>query len=247
MTQEDQAKEAIETLRKHIKELTSIRLDDINIVKSKLARWKTRVVQDIKKFSHSEAKKFEAIEFRQKRVLNDFDYTRTDMMMDMFQLYIGNVGVLIEELIKYPASILDPNAMPSADAFEFHFKVLHPEVIRVSKTKFIDGHYSDSVEAAFKEFNACIKAIHKEKTNNELDGKDLMLQSFGEKGSIIVGDTSMTGRSIQEGYRFISAGAMAGIRNPHAHGNVDLSPERAMHFLYVASLLFHKLGERITA
>jgi hypothetical protein len=43
----------------------------------------------------------------------------------------------------------------------------------------------------------------------------------------------------------IFAGAMIGIRNPKAHGNLNITENRAKHFIYLASLLMHKVDERI--
>ena len=39
----------------------------------------------------------------------------------------------------------------------------------------------------------------------------------------------------------VFAGAMQGIRNPTAHGNLDLPKEEATHLLFLASLLMHRL------
>jgi hypothetical protein len=41
------------------------------------------------------------------------------------------------------------------------------------------------------------------------------------------------------------AGAMIGVRNPKAHAYVVITPERAIHHFFLASLLFHKLDERM--
>jgi hypothetical protein len=35
-----------------------------------------------------------------------------------------------------------------------------------------------------------------------------------------------------------------GIRNPKAHANITITPERAIHFLFLASLLLFKIDER---
>jgi hypothetical protein len=43
----------------------------------------------------------------------------------------------------------------------------------------------------------------------------------------------------------IFAGAMIGIRNPKAHDNIKITEKRARHFIYLASLLMHKIDERI--
>lgn len=247
MSHNDQAMQAIQTLKKHIADISKVPLQNYEFAMDKFDRWRGRVAKDIKQFSPTEASKFEGVEFRQTQALNDFSYDETDLLVDIFQFYIGKLQVLIEELENHPDDILDPNALPSAGAWDFYFKVMHSEVCRVAKKKFTDGHYADSVETAFKEFNCQVQIYHKTMTGIELDGKDLMLQSFNDKGTIRLDDLSTkTGQSIQEGYRFIAAGAMSAIRNPKAHGVVNISPERALHFLYLASLLFQKFDERVS-
>lgn len=56
---------------------------------------------------------------------------------------------------------------------------------------------------------------------------------------------TVTGKILQQGDMQIAAGAMLGIRNPKAHDNVDIDETRAIHFLFLASLLLQKLDERI--
>ena len=55
--------------------------------------------------------------------------------------------------------------------------------------------------------------------------------------------TTQSGRDEQKGYMRLSAGAMTGIRNPKAHANVFIDDNRAIHLLFVASLLRSKLDE----
>jgi hypothetical protein len=43
----------------------------------------------------------------------------------------------------------------------------------------------------------------------------------------------------------IFSGAMIGIRNPKAHGNIHITEKRAKHFIYLASLLMYKIDEKI--
>jgi uncharacterized protein (TIGR02391 family) len=50
-----------------------------------------------------------------------------------------------------------------------------------------------------------------------------------------------TGRNIQQGYMEIFAGSMTGIRNPKAHAVITIDRERAIHFLFLASLLMDTL------
>ena len=43
----------------------------------------------------------------------------------------------------------------------------------------------------------------------------------------------------------IMTGAMIGIRNPKAHGNLSPAGSKALHLICLASLLMHKIDERI--
>jgi hypothetical protein len=39
------------------------------------------------------------------------------------------------------------------------------------------------------------------------------------------------------------AGTVSGIRNPNAHKNIDITPEQAIHLIFLISLLMHKLDD----
>jgi uncharacterized protein (TIGR02391 family) len=51
-------------------------------------------------------------------------------------------------------------------------------------------------------------------------------------------------KDIQQGYMMIFAGTMMAIRNPKAHSNLKIPSNRAIHFLYLASLLHQIFHER---
>lgn len=129
---------------------------------------------------------------------------------------------------------------------EQFWELIHPKIIEVSKTRYQAGHFADSVEAAFKEVNSIVKNIYKSITNQEKDGADLMQQAFTKNNpQIKLSDlTNESERNIQDGYMRIFAGAMIGIRNPKAHENITISKNRAIHFLFLASLLMSKIDER---
>jgi uncharacterized protein (TIGR02391 family) len=97
-----------------------------------------------------------------------------------------------------------------------------------------------------KHINAAVKALVRAEIGSELDGHDLMERAFLPKNPIIILDdlTTTSGRDIQKGYLEIFAGTMTGIRNPKAHENVRIDAERAMHLLFLASLLMFKISER---
>jgi len=124
---------------------------------------------------------------------------------------------------------------------------IHPKIVSVARTRFETIHYADAVESALKEVNSIVKDIVRRKTGNELDGANLMRTAFSLNNPIIVLDdlSTETGKNIQQGYMEIFAGAMIGIRNPKAHDNLVITEIRARHFIYLASLLMHKVDERI--
>ncbi|MBI5253397.1 MAG: TIGR02391 family protein [Euryarchaeota archaeon] len=125
------------------------------------------------------------------------------------------------------------------------WSMVHKDIIRVAKNKFEDGYYADAAESTFKEINKRVKEIVKNKTGEELDGASLMYKAFSEKTPVVILDnlSTETGRNIQKGYMQIFAGVMTGIRNPKAHENITISKERAIHFIFLASLLMYKLDE----
>lgn len=127
------------------------------------------------------------------------------------------------------------------------WSLIHPAISGLCKSRFDAGHFADSIETAFKHINQTVKIKVKKKTGNELDGSSLMNTAFSPKTPIISLDDLSTenGRNIQTGYMQIFAGSMTGIRNPKAHDIINIDRERAIHFLFLASLLMYKLDEAI--
>lgn len=130
---------------------------------------------------------------------------------------------------------------------EFLWQLMHPAIASVSRSRFEANHYADSIEAALKEINSCVKNIFKIETGKELDGAQLMFNAFPTKNPVIKLNQLSTESemSIQEGYMHIFAGAMIGIRNPKAHENLTIDRKRAIHLLFLSSLLMYKLDEKI--
>ena len=127
------------------------------------------------------------------------------------------------------------------------WSLLHPLVVGISRKRFEDGYYADSVESAMKALNKAVKQIVKQRTGEELDGVSLMRKALSPNNPIIVlGDLGTeSGKNIQQGYMDLFAGAISGIRNPKAHDNIVIDEVRALHHLFLASLLFIKLDERL--
>ena len=122
---------------------------------------------------------------------------------------------------------------------------IHPKIKAIAIERFSSGHYADSVEAAFKEINHVIKNRIRDITTQEFDGPALMRKAFSAKTPLLLlGDISTrSGIDIQQGYMDLFAGAMTGIRNPKAHENIQIDSLRAIHLIFLASLLMHKYDE----
>jgi uncharacterized protein (TIGR02391 family) len=181
----------------------------------------------------------------------DFDTIRCNLKLDVhldsincifFDSYnINKVKALLSEIAKR-----SNKAIGILEGIAF-WSIIHRDIIEVAKDKFEDGHYADAVESAFKEINNRVKKIVKKKMGDELDGAALMRRAFSENNPVIELDnlSSTTGKDVQKGYMDIFAGAMTGIRNPKAHANIRISKERAIHFIFLASLLMDKLDEAL--
>ena len=127
------------------------------------------------------------------------------------------------------------------------WNLLHTAIVKRAKSRFDSGHFADCVEAALKEVNNTVKQIVKARIGQEFDGADLMNRAFSLQNPIItLSDlSSESGKNIQKGYLQIFSGAMIGIRNPKAHDNIEIDDKRAIHLLFLASLLMYKIDERI--
>lgn len=136
-------------------------------------------------------------------------------------------------------------AMPLATGAGTLWDLIHPEIAKVARTRFESSHFADAIEAALKEVNSAVKAKVKRATGRELDGAGLMTTAFSVQNPIIELDdiSGGSGKDIQQGYMQIFAGAMTGIRNPKAHDNINIGETRAIHLLFLASLLMYKLDE----
>ena len=124
---------------------------------------------------------------------------------------------------------------------------MHPRVAALARPRFEAGFFGDAVEASNKEINDSAKRIVREIDGRDLDGAALMTTAFSSKSPVIrlTANETETERNIQIGYMKIMEGAMIGIRNPQAHGNLNPSASRALHLICLASLLMHKIDERI--
>lgn len=189
--------------------------------------------------------------FKDKVVLNQHHWNMWsiyDVAFGNYEMYFvsSSLNKVITDLIFILSKLKSMETKEEWPEFWF-WMLLHADIVKVSRSRFESEHYADAVEAAFKCINSIIKKICKDRTGEERDWSDLMKYVFSLKKPLIKlwNLDSQDGKSIQLWYMEIFAWSMTGIRNPKAHGNLTISKEKCIHFLFLASLLRMKIDEEI--
>jgi len=117
---------------------------------------------------------------------------------------------------------------------------LHPRIAGVCRDLYRDGYYPQAV------FDGC-KALEnfvKEKSGRyDLMGADLMRTVFSKNSPILAFNDLKddTDRVEQEGMMHLFEGVALGIRDPRGHSFLDDSPELALEYIALLSLLANRL------
>jgi len=110
---------------------------------------------------------------------------------------------------------------------------------------FRDGHFNEAVRKALERFEKCIQDTL---DDHKTFGRDLMAKTFNEQNPKIVLNAmkSANDRNEQEGFKFLTMGAMSGMRNLYSHGDVDqMTAVDAIERLAFVSLLFKRIDKAI--
>lgn len=156
------------------------------------------------------------------------------VLQNLYHSILGTYAMLIAKAKKSNKDILNDI-----------WQIMHPEIIRISKSRFESGFYADAVVSAFKEINVKVRELYKQKSGQDKDGSNLMLNAFAlNNGNPILkfeSSSEFSDNDIQEGYMHMFAGAMKAIRNPKSHENETINKEDALRKLAFASMLMYKL------
>ena len=161
---------------------------------------------------------------------------------------VESLGVIQSFVIPEARRLLQKTDIEKAPSpTDWFWELVHPRVAAFARPRFEAGFFGDAVEASFKEVNDAAKRIVRDVDGRELDGATLMHTAFSPNGPLIrlTALATETDRNIQQGYMQIMAGAMIGIRNPKAHDNLNPGASRALHLICLASLLMHKIDDRV--
>lgn len=104
---------------------------------------------------------------------------------------------------------------------------------------FSDGHFNESVRKATERFEDYVREI----TTLKSSGRDLMANAFKDGNYINISNVQPENQTdFIDGYKFLSMGAMASIRNIFSHGDEERrSPEECFEMLLFINWLFRCL------
>jgi len=132
--------------------------------------------------------------------------------------------------------------MPSKDLIAIFDRLDLHEALKDDVAKlFRNGHLNEAVRKALERFE---KTIQEAVNGHEKFGRDLMAKAFSGKSPPIALNELKTAndRSEQEGFKFLTMGAMSGMRNLYSHGDVEqMSAMDALERLAFVSLLFKRV------
>lgn len=172
----------------------------------------------------------------------------TEIPYQGFYINLTVYGQTIETIEFVKGQILGANQ--AGDRGLCH--LLHPDIQRVSEKLYRDGSYAEAACRAFIEINSRLKGLYRAKypnSENVPDGQPLMNKVFAENDPVLeAGDrTTQTGKDIHSGTRFLFAGAMAALRNPKAHENIEIGKDDSMRQLIFASMLMFQIDEIVAS
>jgi|SRR5664279_888273 len=131
-------------------------------------------------------------------------------------------------------------ALPSLHPFDN--RNIHPSLPAKVKILFDDGHFPEATSLAFKFLDKRINKI----SGIAKSGLKLMMDAFdGTPPRVKLNGLATTSEiDEQQGYRFIFAGGMQGIRNPRAHEPAIVDdPDICLDHLSFVSMLLRRLEQ----
>jgi len=139
----------------------------------------------------------------------------------------------------------EPAAQVSVEALSLHpfdNRNIHPDLPAKVRDLFDDGHFPEATSLAFKYLDKKVQ----EHSGLTESGYKLMMAAFeGTTPKVKLNALVTTSeRDEQQGYRFVFAGSMQGIRNPRAHEvTIVDDPDVCLDHLSLVSLLLRRLEQ----
>ena len=156
---------------------------------------------------------------------------------------LGRFESIARALARLP--LQEPATQPTAEVRALHpfdIRNIHPALPSKVKKLFDDGHFPEATSLAFKYLD---QKIQKHSGIAE-SGFKLMMAAFdGATPRVKLNPLVTTSeKDEQEGFRFVFAGGMKGIRNPRAHEvTIVDDPDICLDHLSFVSLLLRRLEQ----
>lgn len=150
--------------------------------------------------------------------------------------------VTFERIVRRAHRVTEAPARAGATDHPFEARNIHPDFPAKVRELFDDGHFAQATFEAFKFLDEEVQRI----SGSSEYGRKLMMQVFGGAKPVLALNSGMTPteKSEQEGFKFMFAGSMAGIRNPRGHvTSINDDPDGCLDHLSFASMLLRRLDQ----
>lgn len=119
---------------------------------------------------------------------------------------------------------------------------LHPRIAEVANDLYLDRYFSEAVFAAAK---ALVNMVKEKSGRHDLDGAALMRAVFSRNNPVLMINemATQTDQDEQEGFMHLFEGAVLALRNPGGHDFPQGSPQRALEYIQLLSLLAYQVQE----
>lgn len=149
---------------------------------------------------------------------------------------------LFEQIVRRAHNFTEAASRPDSAGHPFDDRNIHPDLPLGVRRLFDNGHFS---QATFEGLKFLDEEVQRMSSDTDF-GKSLMMRVFGGLPPKLPLNPGMTTseQNEQEGFKFIFAGVMVGIRNPRGHttGIVD-DPDSCLDHLSLCSMLLRRLEE----
>ncbi len=147
-----------------------------------------------------------------------------------------------ERIVRTAHNFTEAESRGDSTVHPFEERNIHPDLPVDVRNLFDNGHYP---QATFEALKYLDEEVQRASADTDF-GKSLMMRVFGGTSPKLALNPGMTPseQSEQEGYKFIFAGTMQGIRNPRGHTTqISDDPDTCLDHLSLTSMLLRKLEE----
>lgn len=167
-------------------------------------------------------------------------------MLEAIAIPMEALGFTIRKELAELSTVELPHVTPLSFKFQRLLKdfPFHSALEREIPELFLEGHYNEAIRKSLERFEEYIKNIS---GLHDQMGKDLMAKSFSGNTPLITLNSlnSTNDKSEQEGFQFMTMGAMRGLRNILSHGDTEqFEVSEALELLCFVSFLFKRVDRR---